>query len=254
MKTLIVCNWKMNPAKLREASTLAKGIEKEAKKYSSLSVIIAPPMLQIPIVRSSVKKIALGAQDVSAYREGAHTGEVSATMLANVGVKFVIVGHSERRAQGETNEATNLKIKEILQAKLSPILCIGEKVRDESVWYMHEIKTQLAEALVGITKKQLSSLVIAYEPVWAIGGDAKREATPMECEEVVIYIRKILADLYDVKNANAVPILFGGSVSEKNADLFIAQGRASGLLVGRASVSIVSFRALLARVAMVVGK
>jgi triosephosphate isomerase len=200
-------------------------------------------------VKSVVKKITLSAQDVSLYREGAHTGEVSAKMLADSKVSYVLIGHSERRAQGETNASVNTKVKEVIHAKLSPIICIGEKVRDESVWYMHEIKTQLAEALVGITKKQLTSLVIAYEPVWAIGKNAKREATPMECEEMVLYIRKILADLYDAKSANAVPILFGGSVSEKNADLFIAQGRAQGLLVGRASLSIISFRALLARVA-----
>ena len=237
MKKLIVGNWKMNPPTFKEAEILFRNITATINKKNA-DIVICPPFSFLTIGhKQKSKKVLLGSQDVSSIDGGSHTGEVSAKMLASLGVSYVIVGHSERRSQGETNDLINNKITQVLKNKMSPILCLGEKVRDHSGDYLKFIKTQLDESLTNISKSQFANIVISYEPIWAIGSASDREATVEEFIEVKIFIKKVLSDLYDSKTAHNARILYGGSVNSKNAKGFLYQGGADGLLVGRDSLT-----------------
>ncbi|HUC88710.1 MAG TPA: triose-phosphate isomerase [Candidatus Paceibacterota bacterium] len=240
MKKLIVANWKMNPQSQKEAEIVFNGIVKIAKSSRNIDIIVCPPFPFLSIgkkIKIKIKNLMLGAQNASEEAEGAYTGEVSPKMLAGLGVKYVIVGHSERRALGETDQTINKKIINALKSKISPILCIGESIRDAGGDYLSFIKQELHECLKSIPKAQISNIVVAYEPIWAIGENANREATPEEFTEARILIRKIISDLYDSKTAHSVMILYGGSVHEDNAKEFMLNGGADGLLVGRDSLS-----------------
>jgi len=245
-KKLIAGNWKMNPKTLREARANFLSIKKGAVKHKNVETVIAAPFVYL----SELSKLAggglsLGAQNVSSEKEGPFTGEVSASMLASYKIKYCIVGHSERRALGETNELINKKIKSLLAARITPILCVGESARDTDMWYLGEVKTQVSECLAGIAKNAISKIVIAYEPVWAISSTAnRRDATPQDCEEMIIYIQKILADMYD-GSARGMRILYGGSVDPKNCGGFLHEGKAAGLLPGKASLTSKKFAAIL---------
>lgn len=166
-------------------------------------------------------------------------------MLANLGLKYVILGHSERRNSlftgGESNADINKKVKAVLANGGTPILCIGESVRDGEHEYLNFIKTQLLESLESISKTAISSVIVAYEPVWAIGANANRSATPAEFLEMVIFIRKILSDKFGPKNIEDMRIVYGGSVHPDNALLFLEEGKADGFLVGRDSLDAKKF-------------
>jgi triosephosphate isomerase len=158
-------------------------------------------------------------------------------MVFNTKARYVIVGHSERRAMGETDDMINKKIKSILQFPLIPILCVGEKKRDDDMQYVKDVKHQLREALHGLTHEQVMRVVIAYEPVWSIGAHAKQVCTPAECREMVQIIRQVLADIVSsTEHAKQVPVLYGGSVDDTNIQVFLEDGLVNGVLVGRASL------------------
>jgi len=158
-------------------------------------------------------------------------------MLKNFGVLFIIVGHSERRELGDTNQIINKKILATLQAKINPIFCIGEKKRDVNGFYLSFIKIKIHLGLNAVNKNQIKNITIAYEPVWAIGSGATREATPNEFIEMKIFIKKVISDMYDMKTANEIKIIYGGSVNPLNAESFLEEGGADGLLVGRDSLN-----------------
>ncbi len=243
MKKIIIANWKMNPPSVKEAEIIFKDIALLSKSYKNSQIIICPPFPFLSIGKKN-KKIKLGAQNVSSQWEGSFTGEVSPSMLRNFQVEYVIIGHSERRALGETNQIVNKKILNSLKAKLQPILCIGESVRDPEGIYLSFIKHQIEECLSEIPKSQLKNIIIAYEPIWAVGKGAIREATVEEFIEMKIYIKKLVADLYDAKVANSLKIIYGGSVNSFNAESFIKVGNADGLLVGRDSLTPKKFSAI----------
>jgi triosephosphate isomerase len=168
-KKIIIGNWKMNPFNLKEAEKLFRGIAKGVSSIKKTEVVICPPFLYLERLKKiRTSKIKLGAQDAFEGGVGAYTGEVSGEMLYNVGVRYVILGHSERRALGESNNDVNKKIKGSLASSLVPILCVGESVRDEDHSYFNLVKTQLEECLIGISKNLISKVIIAYEPVWAL--------------------------------------------------------------------------------------
>jgi triosephosphate isomerase (TIM) len=237
MKKLIVGNWKMNPQSAKEAETLLKSIGKEISSIKNAEIIICAPFPFLPLFKKlKIKKIAIGAQDVFYEPNGAFTGEISSSMLKDMGVSYIIVGHSERRALGDTNEIVNKKLVAVLKAKMTPILCIGEDVRNNDASYLAIVKSQLVACLKDIQKQNLKNIVIAYEPVWALSSTVNRhDATPHDFEEMKIFIRKILTDLYSSSTAASVRILYGGSVNKDNALGFLAVG-ASGLLPGKASL------------------
>lgn len=239
---LIVGNWKMNPQTATMAKHLAVAVKKAVQKQRDVSIVVAPPALYVPIVASVLNggtAFSLGAQNAHAEKLGAHTGEISLPMLASFGVKYVIVGHSERRMSGETEEAIHGKVAAIIKQGLTPILCIGEAKRDHGAQYLGEIERQIRSACAGLSRAKLSQLVIAYEPVWAIG--TGHTATAGDVHEMRLFIEKTLADLYERNYAQKVRVLYGGSVNPKNAAELMRDGTVNGFLVGGASLSAAEF-------------
>ena len=245
-KKIIVGNWKMNPANLAEARRIFGGAKRAASKIRRAEVVICPPFIFLSALAQSAKNsrnISLGVQDIFWETAGSYTGEISPTMVLNAGAKFTIIGHSERRALGETDLMISKKAVLALKFGLRAIVCIGESVRDEKGDYLGFLKNQIKNSLQGISGKLLENLIIAYEPVWAIGG---REAMkPEQVEEMGIFIRKTLSDIYDQEEAMKLPILYGGSVDAKNAEAIVYQGNVQGLLIGRQSLEPESFKAIL---------
>ena len=237
MRKIVIGNWKMNPKKQKEARVIFDEIVKNNKGAKNIDIVICPPFPFLSIGdKLKVKNIKLGSQNVFEEMSGPYTGEVSPEMLLSLGVKYVILGHSERRALGETDKIINKKVLIALKSKLLPIICVGENTRDVNGFYLAFIKHQLIECLSSVPKNQIKNIIIAYEPVWAIGEKALHEATPSEFIEIQIFIKKVIADLYDMKTAILVSVIYGGSVHAYNAKEFINAG-ARGLLVGRDSVS-----------------
>ncbi|HEU0085692.1 MAG TPA: triose-phosphate isomerase [Candidatus Paceibacterota bacterium] len=241
-KKLIIGNWKMNPLTLKEAEKIFSAISKSVSSIGKCSAVICPPFPFIEKLKKSSRKITLGAQDafgeMSATGKGVgpYTGEVSGAMLHDLGVRYVILGHSERRALGEKDEEINRKVKACLASGLTPVLCVGERERDESHEYFNIVKKQIEDCLERVVKNSLGKIAIAYEPVWSISTTVgRRDATPADFKEMAIYIRKVLSDKFGAKT-EMPRILYGGSVSPKNAYGFLVEGEADGLLVGRDSL------------------
>ena len=247
MKKLIIANWKMNPKTAREASALAQAVAKGARRFArKVEVVLAPPFtfLVLPTI-ASVKagclSLKLGAQDVFWEREGAYTGEVSVAQLKSVGASYVIVGHSERRAFSETNEMVHKKLLAVLKNGMYAVLCVGEQERKKETAFPPLVREELYEGLHGIPKPLLRRLIVVYEPVWAISGHGVGADKPKDVFEMTILIRRELVRLIGKKRAMRTPILYGGSVDEKNSAQFVGEGRVDGLLVGGASLRPKSF-------------
>ncbi|OHB24686.1 MAG: hypothetical protein A2542_01155 [Parcubacteria group bacterium RIFOXYD2_FULL_52_8] len=238
-KQLIVANWKMHPDSLQEAKTLFAGVKKTVVKLKKVKAVVCPPAIFLHAFTTAHPRLptafSLGAQDCFYEKRGAHTGELSAAILADARARYVILGHSERRQAGETSAQVARKINLALDAGLTPIVCIGEKVRDEHGFYLKYIEEQLAESLLGVSRKRVAMLVFAYEPVWAVSDQMARAATPEESNEMVLYLRKLLSGKIGIAAAKAIPILYGGSVDARNCESFLQHGGVQGLLVGHAS-------------------
>lgn len=236
-KKIIIANWKMNPRSLKEAEKLFSAVARSVNRVKKTQVIICPPFVYLEKLKKISKKVSIGAQDSFGLDVGPFTGEVSPHMLYDMGARYVILGHSERRELGETNEFINKKIKGALSAGLTVVICVGEKERDQNHEYFNIVKKQLGECLSGISKTAIPKIVIAYEPVWAISStENRRDATPKDCEEMVIFIKKVLSDKFGAK-VKLPKIIYGGSVNTKDAASFLERGSAEGLLVGRASLT-----------------
>ncbi|MAZ40634.1 triose-phosphate isomerase [bacterium] len=246
MKKLLIGNWKLNPTDEATAKKLFSGIKTKASRLRKVKTIICPPSVYVSaLAKGATSKCAVGAQDLFWEVKGAFTGQVSAPMIKRLGADYVIVGHSEMRAQGDTNETINKKIKKAFEYRLQVILCIGESERDHDGHYLEFLQNELKEGLYKIPKKLLRNLIVAYEPIWAIGAKAKAASTPQDFLEKSIFIRKVLSHIADKDTAMKIPVLYGGSVNEKNAEGFLTEGKADGLLVGRASLSKDSFNEML---------
>jgi len=187
----------------------------------------------------------MGAQDAFYKKDGAFTGEISPAMLKKEGVEYLILGHSEKRALGDTNEIINKKLKLAIDYRLRVILCVGERERDDHGEYLNFIRSELEEGLKGLNKNYFKYLIVAYEPIWAIGKNAKSSSTPEDFLEKSIFIKKVLHKLTDRSTLEKIPILYGGSVDESNALSFLQAGEADGLLVGRASLDPARFNSIL---------
>lgn len=242
---IVVGNWKMNPDYVDDAKRVIRETRKIASKFSKTKVVICPPFPFIPFALRSGKPniVLVGAQDVHEEDRGAHTGSTSALMLKSVGVDYAIVGHSERRKAGEKDDLVAKKVKTALEAGLQTILCVGEDVHDDDGAYLEILKQQIKASLVGVPKKLVKKLLVAYEPVWAIGGKSPME--PEAVNEMVIFVRKVLADIFGQENVMATQILYGGAVNFRNAGDIVGKGGVDGLLIGRESVNPSGFAELL---------
>jgi triosephosphate isomerase len=244
-KKIIIGNWKMNPRTGKDAEKLFESVARAVSRVKKTEVVICAPFVyleELSEIRTS--KVYLGAQDAYPGEVGAFTGEVSAEMLYELGVRYAIIGHSERRAQGETNLLVNKKLKGALASGLKPILCVGESERDENHGYFNLVKTQLEECLTGVSRNSISKVIIAYEPVWAISTTINRkDATPEDSREMTVFIRKTLSDKFGSEGAS-VRILYGGSVNDKDAVGFLTDGGVDGLLPGKASLDAKKFTAI----------
>jgi triosephosphate isomerase len=239
----IIGNWKLNPKSEKEAVAIITQIKKDLTvlKYK---VVICPPSLYVSaLAKVKTVNIALGLQNTTTEDAGAYTGQVSVGTALPYKIQYCIVGHSESRANGDTDEHVAKKLAYVLKNKITPILCVGERERDEAHTYFAFIEGQLKSAFTGLSKKNIENTIIAYEPIWAIGKDAVRDATPEEFYEIKILIKKVLKESFGI--SKLVPILYGGSVTEKNTGMFLDQGHADGLLIGRASVNPKSFREII---------
>ncbi len=243
----MVANWKMYVDTPLAAKAWAKTLRTKMRSLSFVEVAIAPSFVLLPHVVDALNRstIKVGAQAVSSNHISAHTGEVSARMLKNVGASFVIVGHSERRALGETNEMVHAQILEADAAKLGIVLCVGEKERDAGGEHFAIIHEQLTSALAGLSPKSISKLVVAYEPVWAIGKTAADAMKPQDIQEVIIFIKKTLTGLFEPSAVKKITLLYGGSVEEANAAAILKEGIVGGFLVGHASANIENFLPIL---------
>ncbi len=237
-KKIIIANWKMNPSSAEEAIRLVKGILAQTLP-KNIELIIAPPFVYLDSVKKNFKKgVKLAAQNISWGERGAFTGEVSGLMLKNVGCDYAIIGHSERRYKiGETDEMINLKLKAAFRAGLNPILAIGEKERGDDI--VKVLNSQIKSALDGVGASEIGRLIVAYEPVWAIGTGISD--TPDHALGSALLIRKIIGNLYTPDFAVDLPVLYGGSVTAENSADFIGQVGINGALVGGASLNIEEF-------------
>lgn len=228
---------------LTEAEELTASLKERLANVADVDVVLCPPTLYVKTVADllSDSSLAPGSQNVYWEEKGAYTGEVSGPMLKSVGCEYAIVGHSERRQYfGETNEGVNKKAKAVLEAGLTPIVCVGEMLEQREEGKMEEVvTTQVKESLDGFSNDQMLATVIAYEPVWAIG--TGRTATPEQAEEVHALIRKLLAEAHGSDVAEKVRILYGGSIKPGNIYGLMQQPDIDGGLVGGASLDAASF-------------
>jgi len=241
-KFLIAGNWKMNKT-ASEAVDLIEEIKSSVGDQTSVQVCVCPPFTSLSQSSESVEKseVLLGAQDMNAAQSGAYTGEISAEMLRDLYVSFVILGHSERRQFfGETNQIVNQKIHAAIGNNLKPIYCIGETLDErEAGKTLDIVRTQVREGLENFPIHSIENLVIAYEPIWAIG--TGKTATDEMAQEVHAEIRKVLAEMFGDTSADSIRILYGGSMKPENAAGLLAQKDVDGGLIGGASLTARAF-------------
>ena len=235
-KTVIAGNWKMNklPSETKEFMMQLKTI---MPKGRWCDIALCVPAVCIPAAVRAMRetRVGIGAENCNANPSGAYTGEIAANMLVNAGCKYVIIGHSERRAMGETDADVNAKVLAALDAGLIPIMCCGESLEQREAGITTEwIAMQIKLGLRGVPEDKIRKVIIAYEPIWAIG--TGRTATPEQAEEVCENIRTVVRKLYSSKHARAISILYGGSMNEKNAYELLAQPDIDGGLIGGASL------------------
>ena len=241
-RTVIAGNWKMNML-ASEIKPFMEQLKENLPKTRACDVVLCTPAPLLPAMIKAGKdcKVAAGGQDVSKYEKGAYTGEVSAAQLADIGAKYCIVGHSERRQyHGEDDMLINAKVKALLEKGIIPIICVGESLEQREMdLTMEYVAYQVKAALSGVDASQLRRCIIAYEPIWAIG--TGKTATAEQAEEVCQGIRAVVRGIYGARPARAVSILYGGSMNAKNAFELLAQPDIDGGLIGGASLKPVDF-------------
>lgn len=241
-RPIIAGNWKMYKT-IQEAIDIAIGLKRKFYTFSAADVVICPPFTVLSKVNDTISdsSIMLGAQDVFWEDEGAFTGEISPKMLKDAGARYVIVGHSERRLYfNETDENVNKKVKTVLRYGMVPIMCVGERLEDRDHGLTFEVlEKQITRGLKEFTKEEVVRIVIAYEPVWAIG--TGRTATPQEAQDSHKFIRDLIGRLYEKETASKVRIQYGGSVKPENISKLMSEEDIDGALVGGASLDLNSF-------------
>lgn len=231
-RPLVIANWKMFTS-LSDALVLSTGVRDGVEEFSGIEVILCPPAIWLTevadIIHKGAQNIALGAQNINYLSEGEYTGEISGNMVRDV-AKYVIVGHSERRRYfTETNDLVSRKVAAAIDAGLSPIVCVGEKERSNNS--VHEVVKELEESLADVKEEEFKEIIVAYEPVWAVGADIA--ADPDYCARVIIKLREIVDAM--------TPVIYGGDVNTSNVYNFIKRPEIDGVMVGRASLKVTDF-------------
>lgn len=244
-KPMIAGNWKMNMT-ASQAVFFLQSLEEELRYLEDdVEVVVCPPFTDLKsastVIETDNFNVGLGAQDMYWEEKGAFTGEISPLMLTDLRVNYVIIGHSERRCYcGETNDSVNKKIKAAVDHRLKPIICVGETLEEHNLGNSLDIvETQLLEGLVGVEIKQADELVVAYEPIWAIG--TGRNATPEEANDVIRHMRAVLGSIFSPDLAGKIRILYGGSVKPDNISSLMREVDIDGALVGGASLDVATF-------------
>lgn len=241
---LIVANWKAYVENFEKAERLVT-LSKKLSRTTANAIVIAPPAPFLSAFALKNKsKVAFSAQDVSMTPGGAATGEVTAQAYLTAGASYTIVGHSERRAAGDTDEVVAEKLAHALASDLIPILCVGERERDHDGRYLAFVREEIATALAALTPKERTRIIIAYEPLWAIGKTADSAIGPNDLTEMVLYIRKVLSEFLPGKNASRAIVLYGGSVEPGNVRDLARISNVDGFLIGHASVDESMFASL----------
>ena len=235
---IVIANWKMNPSDIRTADSLIKNVKRGVGNINEVKVIICPPFIYLPLVEKVIAKtrLHLGAQDLFWIDKGSFTSAISGAMLKHIGCDYVIVGHSERRLIfQDTNKIINNKMKAALRDGLKPVLCIGEKLKERRTGKAFSVLgKELKVGLKGISKEKIKKVLIAYEPIWAVG--SKNPSPSEDIMQIVLSIRKVISRLYSKDIAQRIKILYGGSVNARNAKSIISTTKVDGLLIGRASL------------------
>ena len=242
-KLIIAGNWKMNKT-VAESLDLLNGLKRELGNVKDIDIVVCPPYTALCEISKEIlssKNIALGAQNMSEHNVGAYTGEIAAVMLKEFSVRYVILGHSERRMyQNESDELISKKARAAHAASLKPIVCVGETLTQRDAGKMEFVlETQINDSLAGLTKEQMTETVVAYEPVWAIG--TGKTATAQQAQEAHAFIRQLLAKMFDEAVARKVRIQYGGSVKPANARELMSLPDVDGALVGGAALEVRSF-------------
>ena len=234
----------MNPDSKSEAVREFKKIKTAAGKMQNVQTVIAAPFVYLGLLSKNVSghRCVLGAQDMFYEESGSYTGEVSASQLKSLGVNYVLLGHSERRALGETDKEVSQKLRVAIKHAMNPVLCIGELVRDRKGGHYKYVRDQVVGSLEGIPASALPRIVIAYEPVWAISSSKNAQvATPEDAEEMIIFIQKVLSEHYKLKRTPKMTFVYGGSSNSTNAEALLSKSVIGGLLPGRASLDSIEF-------------
>lgn len=237
-KKIIIGNWKMNPAGLAKAKEIFQKQVASAKKLKKADVVLCVPYVYTSELGKLSKAVhlTLGAQNVFYEEAGSFTGEVSTKMLKDLGLTHVILGHSERRKLGETNEDVRKKVNAVVQKGLTAVVCVGEENRDTGGKFYRYLQNEIQESLGDLDAKYLKKVIIAYEPIWAIGKTADDAMDGKQMHEMSIFIKKVLADVFGRNAEKSVRIIYGGSVDSTNIESLIREGHIDGVLPGRASL------------------
>lgn len=246
---LIVANWKAYVEDIKKAKRLL-AVSKRLARTTDVTIVLAPPSpLLSALTTHNTSKVAFAAQDISATTGGAKTGEATAQAYVAAGATYAIIGHSERRALGDTATTIAEKIAHALAHGLTPILCVGEHERDSDGHYLGFVREELTSAIGSLMPKERAKVIVAYEPVWAIGKTATEAIESADLAEMVLYIRKVLAELLPGKSSRQTLVLYGGSVEPGNIRELAARSNVDGFLVGHASVDSTAFSLLVKQLA-----
>ena len=242
-KAIIVANWKMHPQTAREALQLFAATKKAVEKTKSITLVVAPPAIFLRDVSKGHRgRIAFAVQSARAEEEGAFTGSISMAQAKDARASYAIAGHAERRVAGESDADARTQVAAALALGMTPILCVGEKERGHDGAYFRLVRAQLRAALEGVKPAHIKKIIIAYEPVWAIGAPAPM--SPRDMHEMAIFIRKSVVELFG-QAAMDIRILYGGAIDDTTASAMMREGDVAGLLVGRASADAKECAALL---------
>ena len=246
---IIAANWKAYVEDIERAKKLVATAKRLARNGTH-QIILAPPSVLLGLLATGNRSaVAFSAQDISRTTGGAQTGENTAQAFVVAGATHAIIGHSERRAMGDTNAIVSEKLAHALAQGLIPILCIGERERDEESRYLSFVREEIETAFAPLSSKERQRVMLAYEPIWAIGKTASEAMRPEELVEMVLYIRKVLTQFLPGKAATNISILYGGSVEPGNVRALAGESQVDGFLIGHASVEVHSFETLVKELA-----